>query len=170
MSKLDYDNIELFTGKEVEHTPTYGMQTLFVNGKTPVEEILKHAQEHVYMGANHCSINVNNSAELEYYNNTIKTILDNDIWVTMDFDAQHYDTMLQALDDSIWSHSKFVPMISVHLEKVKTVNPNLTIKITDKEFRGVNGGVWCMEPKDFPSTKFTPWVEYEGDEAITYKE
>ena len=169
MSHLDYDNIELFTGKEVEHTPTYGMQTLFVNGLPPVSSLLAHDVEHVYMGANHCELDVDNIEELQYYNNTIKRLLDNNYWVSMDFDAKHYDNLLQELDDVIWSHDRFVPIVSVHIERVKTVNKNLTIKITDKVFRGVNGGVWCMNNKELPDDKFTPWSAYEDDEAISYK-
>ena len=169
MSHLDYDNIELFTGKEVEHTPTYGKQTLFVNGKTDVDTILKHATEHVYLGANHCDIDVDNDEELLYYNSTISTLLDKGLWVTVDYDARHHDKMLQALDKSIWTHKKFVPMISVHLEKINTINPNVTFKISDKKFNGVNGGVWCMNMQDIPQHKFTPWQDYTKDEAISYK-
>lgn len=169
MPKLDYDNIELFTGKEVEHTPVYGKPTLFVNGKTPVEDILTYDIPHVYMGANHCNIDPT-VEELSYYNNTIKTLLEQGYWVTMDFNSSLYDIMLEALDDYIWNNDKFVPIVSVHIQKVKTVNPNLTIKITDKEFRGVNGGVWCMSNTELPTEKFTPWSAYLDDEAITYKE
>ena len=73
MPELDYDNIELFTGKEVEHTPAYGMQTLFVNGKPSVDKILEHAVEHVYMGANHLDIDYKNAEELAYFNSTISS-------------------------------------------------------------------------------------------------
>ena len=170
MSELDYDNIELFTGKEVEHTPVYGMQTLFVNGKTKVKEILKHAVEHVYMGANHCDIDVDNPKELLYYNRTISKLLDAGLWVTVDYDAQHHDAMLKALSTKIWQNKKFIPMISVHLPKVDTINPNLTIKIADKEFQGENGGVWCLNMQDIPKWKYTPWVDYTNDELISYKE
>ena len=168
--KLDYDNIELFTGKEVEHTPVYGMQTLFVNGKPGVEKILSHAVEHIYMGANHCVINFESKEELEYYNSTISTLLDNDCWVTLDYDAHQHGVMLSALHESIWQNKKFIPMLSVRLPNVKTSNPNLTVKISDAKFLGDNGGVWCMDVNDITSKKFTPWKEYTNDEAIEYKE
>jgi hypothetical protein len=167
--KLDYDNIELFTGKEVEHTPAYGMQTLFVNGKTDVNQILEHATEHVYLGANHCKIDVDNWDELQYYNNTIKTLLKKGYWVTFDYEAHNHDVMLSALDVSIWKHKKFIPMLSVHVPDIKTSNPNLTVKIADDVFNGNNGGVWCMDVNDMTEQKFTPWKDYTKDEALTYK-
>ena len=42
--KRDYvsgnaDNVKYFTGNEVEHTPAYGMYTLFVTGVQPVIHI-----------------------------------------------------------------------------------------------------------------------------------
>ena len=74
MSNLDYDNIELFTGKEVEYTPAYGMQTLFVNGKTDINQILEHASEHVYLGANQWKIEVDNFDELQNKKNIIKKL------------------------------------------------------------------------------------------------
>ena len=90
MPELDYDNIELFTGKEVEHTPTYGMQTLFVNGKPTIKKILEHVQEHVYLGANHQQIDFTNAEELDYYNTTISSLLAKGYYVTLDYDAQRH--------------------------------------------------------------------------------
>ena len=166
---LDYDNIELFTGKEVEHTPTYGMQTLFVNGKPTVEKILEHAVEHIYLGANHQQINFDSAEELEYYNTTIKALLAEGYYVTVDYDAHQHHIMLDALDKSIWNNKQFVPMLSVHIPKVLE-NDNLTIKIADQHFKGSNGGVWCMNMEDVSPLKFTPWIDYTNDEMISKKE
>ncbi len=58
--KRDYtdgvkEDVIYFIGKEVEHTPAYGMKTLFVNGVQPVEDIALNLQgcEHIFFGANH---------------------------------------------------------------------------------------------------------------------
>ena len=60
--KRDYssgvrDNVNYFTGFEVEKTPAYDMDTLFVVGCRPLEEVLEKAKEkhvdHIYLGANH---------------------------------------------------------------------------------------------------------------------
>ncbi len=168
MPELDYDNIELFTGKEVEHTPTYGMQTLFVNGKPTIKKILEHVQEHVYLGANHQQIDFTNAEELDYYNTTISSLLAKGYYVTLDYDAHQHHIMLSALDSSIWRSKRFVPMLSVHIPQVLD-HPNLTIKIADEHFQGSNGGVWCTNMQDIPAKKFTPWKDYTNDEAIEYK-
>lgn len=169
MPELDYDNIELFSGKEVEHTPAYGMQTLFVNCKPSVDKILEHAVEHVYMGANHLDIDYKNAEELSYFNSTIGSLLAKGFYVTLDYDAHQHNTMLHALDNIIWRSKRFIPMLSVHIPKVED-HSNLTIKIADQNFKGSNGGVWCMNMNDVPPLKFTPWNAYEDDEAVEYKE
>ena len=39
-----HDDVVFFFGREVEKTPAFGMQTLFVVGTPPLEEILDLAQ------------------------------------------------------------------------------------------------------------------------------
>lgn len=168
MSDLNYDNIALFEGKEVEYTPAYGMPTLFVNGKPTVEKILEHAVDHVYMGANHLAINYGDAEELEYFNSTISSLLAKGFYVTLDYDAHQHHVMLDALDTIIWRSDRFIPMLSVHIPQVND-HANLTIKIADQNFKGSNGGVWCMNMNDVPPLKFTPWSAYTEDEAIEYK-
>ena len=55
-SKDSYSNVRMFTGKEIEHTPAHGMQTLFVVGLMPFDAIIstakQHNCEHIYFGAN----------------------------------------------------------------------------------------------------------------------
>ena len=60
--KRDYidgikEDADFFVGKEVETTPTKGMQTLFVVGLQRTATVLKHAEnnkcKHIYFGANH---------------------------------------------------------------------------------------------------------------------
>ena len=59
--KRDYasgvdENVVYFTGFEVERTPAYDMDTLFVVGCRPLEEVIAKAEEthadHIYLGAN----------------------------------------------------------------------------------------------------------------------
>ena len=59
--KRDYtdgeqDNVTLFTGVEVEHTPAYGQRTLFVVGIHNPIDLMQKAREqdctHIYLGAN----------------------------------------------------------------------------------------------------------------------
>ena len=46
-----------FTGTEVEHTPAFGLHTLFVVDIQDPEEVVEYARgydvQHVYLGANH---------------------------------------------------------------------------------------------------------------------
>ena len=50
------DDVEFFTGTEVEHTPAYGMKTLFVVGvkhPTEIETHLKDDVRHSFFAAIH---------------------------------------------------------------------------------------------------------------------
>ena len=54
----EFDNITYFTGTEVEHTPAYGMYTLFVAGVQPVKDIEKQllaysSIEHIFLSLIH---------------------------------------------------------------------------------------------------------------------
>ena len=56
------ENVKVFSGKEVEHTPAYGLQTLFLarNDLTydQIKELcVKVDAEAVYFGANRCYVN-----------------------------------------------------------------------------------------------------------------
>ena len=39
MNRPEHDNVDFFIGTEVEHTPAYGMLTLFVVGIQPIDRI-----------------------------------------------------------------------------------------------------------------------------------
>ena len=55
MNRPEHDGVNFFTGTEVEHTPAYGMRTLFVIGVHPnakVYEQLEDGITHIYFGAN----------------------------------------------------------------------------------------------------------------------
>ena len=58
--KRDYntgktEGVVFFYGKEVEHTPAYGLDTLFVTGIQSTDEIAQHLNgcRHIFFGANH---------------------------------------------------------------------------------------------------------------------
>ena len=58
--KRDYKDCEsdsavYFYGQEVEHTPAYGLPTLFVTGVQPIDDIARMLSNtsHIFFGANH---------------------------------------------------------------------------------------------------------------------
>ena len=85
MNRPEHDNVNFFIGTEVEHTPAYGMETLFVVGIQKVKDIefivgersslldkSKHIT-HIYFGANQSfpSIKANNGADWAKWENMI---------------------------------------------------------------------------------------------------
>ena len=167
MPELDYDNIELFTGKEVEHTPAYGMQTLFVVGIQDVvgikEQYEKHKCEHIYFGANH-TFAPESDADWTAWENMIKALLKAGYWCTLDYDVFYVKEVLECGFDE---HNNFVNMISVKLPYIKQFNYNATLKLDDNTWGDTNSGVWCHSIHSLMDRRvYTDWRDYVGDEVI----
>ena len=76
--KRDYttgetDNVQFFIGTEVEHTPAFGMKTLFVTGIQSFDDIAKNlnGSEHIFFGANH-SFNPQNNLDWQRWESMIE--------------------------------------------------------------------------------------------------
>jgi hypothetical protein len=89
------EDINFFIGNEVEHTPVFGMRTLFVTGvqhEQVIEHILgdqnclldktKHIK-HIFFGANH-SFNPNGYDEHKQWEEMITYFLDQGYWCSLD--------------------------------------------------------------------------------------
>jgi hypothetical protein len=170
MNRDGHDSVKFFVGTEVEHSPAYGMRTLFVVGVQDSTEIVATAQknncEHIYFGANQSFPNlaVNNSGEWNRWENMIGSCLMHGAWCTLDLDVGAAEGLLEG---TLIDHSRFIPMISVKLPYAKLYNYNTTIKIDDKDFQATNPGVWCHSLHDLQNRAvFTDWSKYTQDEVI----
>ena len=82
--KRDYtdgvaDDVVFFIGNEVEHTPAFGLRTLFVTGVQPVDAIARNLQgcEHIFFGANHSynpQNNQHNNRRVHDANSLVRTV------------------------------------------------------------------------------------------------
>ena len=137
---------KFFIGEEVERTICLGKKTLFVTGLIDSVEMIdaakKHKCKHIYLGANQSFMAVNNSF-LDWLD-TIKVLLDNNFWVTLDSDVK-YATELSTAYQGIIGHDKFVLMLSVKLPNIKNFNYNTTIKLDDTSWGATNAGVWVHQ-------------------------
>lgn len=161
--------VRMFVGKEVEHTPAYGKETLFVVGLVPYDDIARMARsniEHIYFGAN-MSFNVqgtNDAQGWDDWSRMIKPWLDKGLWVTLDIDLKHVEGLHES---GLCENNRFIPMISVKMPYVGLFNYNTTIKIDDKDFDSTNPGVWCWRLHDLMDTKrFTDWSKYKDDTIL----
>jgi len=159
------DNIAFFTGKEIEHSPAYGMSTLFVTGlQNPAEVLILAKQEkvkHIYFGANQ-SFKPTSTDELNHWQKMIISLLKQNFWCTLDFDVKYAEDILET---SLNEERKFISMISVKLPYLTQFNYNSILKIDDKDFEATNPGVWTHRLHDLlDSNKFTDWDQYKEDE------
>ena len=147
-------NVVFFTGFEVEKTPAFGMDTLFVVGPQPLNDIIKHAEhqgsEHIYLGANqsfHVDLVQNHLGEIDLWTEIIEGLLDQNYWFN------EYD--------------KFISQISIKLPNIEELNYNACIKLDDRDFDASNPGVWIHQVHDLMDRRtFTKWSEYEKDAPI----
>ena len=170
MNREGHNNVSIFVGTEVEHTPAYGLKTLFVVGVQPVELIevayTAHKCEHIYFGANQSfpQIDTNDSIKWAKWESMIKPFLDKDYLCTLDFDIKCVEGLLESL---FIEYHNFIPMISVKLPYIQQLGYNATIKLDDRDFKSTNPGVWCHSLHNLQNrTVFTNWSKYTKDEII----
>jgi hypothetical protein len=165
-------DVSMFTGIEVEHTPAYGMKTLFVVGiqdsKTIVEKARSSGCEHIYLGANQSfdpgRWENGDHEKSDQWNKMIFEILNEDLLTTLDFDVKHCSWVLES---GFCEKDHFIPQISVKLPYLRLFNYNTMLKIDDTDFKASNPGVWCHRLHDLQDHKvFTPWTKYKGDSPL----
>ena len=162
---------KMFIGTEVENTHAVGMKTLFVVGLINPEEIARIAKferiNHIYLGANHSfEITLPNGKDIENqtWEHLVSSLLDQDFWVTLDYDVKYHEWMLES---SFNEHDRFISMISVKLPYIDQLNYNACVKIDDSDFRKSNPGVWVHRVQDLQSYRsYTDWSKYTNDEVI----
>jgi len=184
--KRDYksgvaEDVTFFTGYEVEHTPAYGMYTLFVTGVCSVESIKERLLnvvnqdgvnssniEHIFFGANHSfnpGVDFPKDADAwEAWEDMIIPFLNDNYLVTLDVPLSHAEALLESL---MIEKDNFIPQIRIPLPYIKQYNYNTMIKIDDKDFKATNPGVWCHRLHDLMDyNKFTDWTKYGLDKIV----
>lgn len=88
--KRDYstgesNDIVFFYGKEIEHTPAFEKNTLFVVGLPSIDEISSRVQgyEHIFFGANH-SFNPKDNLDWQRWETIIQFFLDKEYLCSLD--------------------------------------------------------------------------------------
>ncbi len=163
------ENVKVFSGKEVEHTPAYGLQTLFLarNDLTydQIKELcVKVDAEAVYFGANRCFVNNLATQPMQ-----VNRLLNDGYFVTIDYQYAIHNEVKKRYS-AVWQHEKFIPFCSVIFENSEEDN-KLCFKIDDVDFNTSNKGVWTMNMEDFKKQAgYTTWDEYKQDKPIEEKE
>ena len=160
------DDVVFFKGTEVEKTPAFGMETLFVTGIQEIETIQEHAHgiSHIFFGANH-SYNPVTSDEFEEWDVLIHHFVKKGILCSLDIpttvDLEWF------LEGGLIEKENFIPQIRVVIPYIKQWNYNAMVKIDDKGFNQSNPGVWCHSLHDLMDrTKFTDWAKYGLDKPL----
>jgi hypothetical protein len=171
MDRPGYETTRFFIGTEVEHSPAYGMRTLFVIGINDPIDIIAAAQinecQHVYFGANQSFPNpdTKDGETWRPWERMIQTVLDSGAWCTLDLDVRSAEGLHES---GLCENHRFIPMISVKLPYISLFNYNTTIKLDDKDFEATNPGVWCHSLHELKNRAvFTDWSKYSQDEVIT---
>jgi len=159
------DTVKVFSGKEVEHTPAFGKQTLFLaTNELTFDQIQELAvqvnAEAIYYGANRTFIH-NHGLQLAQ----MMKFLDMGYYVTIDYQYKLHSEVKKRFA-TIWKHEKFIPFCSVIFENSEE-DDQLCIKVDDVDFNKTNPGVWTMSMNHFKQTSgFTSWNDYKQDEPI----
>ena len=167
--KRDYqdgisETVKFFIGKEVEHTPAFGMETLFVVGIHPVEAIegilTNQEIQHIFFGANH-SFNPVTYEEHRLWEDMIIHFLEKDMLCSLDIPINQVEEFHES---GYCEWTNFIPQIRVPIPYVELWNYNTMLKIDDKDFKATNPGVWSHSLHDLKDrSKFTSWDKYKND-------
>ena len=159
------DSVGVFSGIEIEHTPAYGKQTLFLaRNDLFFDQITALAEkvnaEAIYFGANRTFMhNIVNTPNL------IKRLMDKGYWCTIDYQHSVHADVKERFSQ-IWNEEKFIPFCSIIFPNLEN-NDNLCIKVDDVDFNKTNPGVWTMTMDNFKqSAGFTSWEHYKQDEPL----
>jgi hypothetical protein len=160
--------VQFFTGTEVEHTPAYGMKTLFVVGVQSVEAIASNLNgaEHIYFGANMSfpPLEINDRKNWDAWEGMIKFFLNKGYLCTLDVDVACTEALVEG---GLCEYNNFIPMISVKIPYSQLLGYNATIKLDDKGFNKTNPGVWCHSLHELQNrAAFTDWSKYTKDETL----
>jgi hypothetical protein len=169
MNREGHDNVNFFTGTEVEKTPAFGKQTLFVVGIQPVDEIVYHFDrnprgiEHIFFGANH-SFYPQTPTEWDRWEAMIVHFLKLGYVCSLDIPVTHVEDFN---DTCLCEYRNFIPQIRISIPYVKLWNYNTMIKIDDNDFDATNPGVWTHSLHSLMSRRtFTDWDQYNEDSTL----
>ena len=164
-----HNDVGVFSGIEIEHTPAYGKQTLFLarndlNYDQIVDLCKQVKAEAVYYGANR-SFMPNIATQI----NQIVRLLEEGYYVTIDYQYSIHE-QVKKFYKNVWNKEKFIPFCSIIFENSGNDN-NLCFKIDDIDFNKTNPGVWTMTMNNFKQTSgFTKWDQYKKDQPLTIKD
>jgi hypothetical protein len=170
--KRDYstgveEDINFFVGTEVEHTPAFGMRTLFVTGVQSDAAIqsraLAYKCKHIFFGANH-SFNPKDYNEHKVWEDMIMMFLRSEYLCSLDIPLNQVE---EFNDGGLNEWDNFIPQIRVPIPYIKLWNYNTMLKIDDRDFKATNPGVWSHSLHTLMDrSKFTDWAQYKNDEIV----
>jgi hypothetical protein len=170
--KRDYstgieEDINFFVGTEVEHTPAFGMRTLFVTGVQSGSDIqaraLAYKCKHIFFGANH-SFNPTDYKEHKEWEDMIMLFLKSDYLCSLDIPLNQVE---EFNDGGLNEWNNFIPQIRIPIPYIKLWNYNTMLKIDDKDFKATNPGVWSHSLHTLMDrSKFTDWAQYKNDKIV----
>ena len=170
MKRAGHEEISFFIGTEVEHTPAFGLRTLFVVGvqdpQIIQQEYINNNCEHIYFGANQSfpKLETNDASGWREWEYMIGECINHGFLCTLDIDVSCVEGLLEA---GFTEWHNFIPMISVKLPYIRQFGYNATLKIDDRDFAATNPGVWCHSLHDLQKRAvFTDWSKYTKDEVI----
>lgn len=167
MNREGHDNVDFFFGKEVEKTPAFGKQTLFVVGVQPTQDIVERLQgcEHIFFGANHSFYpDADDHLAWQRWESMITYFLDKGYMCSLDIPVKCVESFN---DSGLCEYNNFIPQIRVSIPYIKLWNYNTMLKIDDNDFAATNPGVWTHSLHSLMTREtFTDWSQYNEDSPL----
>ena len=162
---FDKGEVNLFVGKEIEHTLAHGKRTLFLaRNDLTTDQILELAVanncEHIYYGANRSYMHSHGMQLAQ-----MMKFLDDGYYITVDYPYAIHNEVKKKFA-LVWKRPKFIPFCSIIFPNTED-DRQVHIKIDDSDFNKTNTGVWAMSlDKAKETAGYTQWEEYKSDRPI----
>ena len=167
---MTVDKTNYFVGDEIEHTPNFGLRTLFIVGDQDMyskQEVIKKLAtenncQHLFFGANH-SFTTRQELQLMEFVHVLHNM------------SKHYkisiDVPADLIEKAMFAHIHEVKDICIQIRfpipNVLKLNKFTQIKVDDRDFKATNPGVWTVPLTSMLNEKvFTPWDLYDNDEPV----
>lgn len=119
---------DFLVATQTENTPTKGLNTLFVNGLQPREQIMAQALNngcpHIYLGANN-SFQISSDQQWNTWKDLVEKLVSDGIWTSLEFDIQYAQKVATM---EVASNTNFVPVITVCVPETLGANYDTTMR------------------------------------------
>jgi len=152
-------------GREVDNTIMKGVETLFVHGWQPKEEILARALNNKVHHIHFTNFNPGNRNQFNLWADLLKELLAvKDLYISLEFTPNYCSDIINMECNN---SNNFIPILNFIIPDLAEYNENTCYKINDKYLTYSNDGIFSESiEKMTRKSYFEPYLKYTNRAEI----